>query len=95
MTDIITCEGIDICKRNTCNCWNCKRKIGRGVPRLKVITRYTPHVWKRYLCFRCFDERVKNDIRMVKKELTRLRRLKTQMKRLVAKSQKEIIVENL
>ena len=91
---ILTAEKLEKALSNRSRCYHCGKLIGKGVPRLSMITRLIP-LYKRSACWRCAKNELNSNIKEVKQELTRLNKLKIDLKILIKDCGKAIICESL
>ena len=91
---IITPDILEKAKSNRSHCYRCNKKIGKGVPRLIVITRITP-LYKRSVCYKCSSEELSSNIDILKKEISSIVKMKIKLNMLIKSSGKELILESL
>jgi hypothetical protein len=70
------------------------RNIGKGVPRGIIFSKKGTN-WRRSICRRCLPSFLDEEIKILKKNLTTYKRLKSRFNRMVVKSSKEIEVEEM
>ena len=71
-------------KSNNSHCWSCGKRIGKGVPRLWIWSKFGTN-WKRNVCRECSQVFLDREILDIKRELTRFKRMKTKLKRMEIK----------
>ena len=81
-------DNIEISPSDRAKCQKCGKKIGKGTPRGVIATRQSYGYSNYYYCYKCAELKIKEGIEELKEH-------SKELKRLIKKTQKEIIIMEL
>lgn len=94
MPEIKTPEIAEIGKRK-CKCRDCYKKIINKEPRLLKYGEYNRYLYKYYFCSDCGKKVIERDIKEMKEEITRLKKVSRELNKLKEKNKDIIILSQL